>query len=49
MKIVDFLATDLIENCNKDIDYIEGANHGYHGKEELVAKQIVKFIENQRR
>lgn len=41
--------SNIIENNNKDIDYIEGADHGYHGKEELIAKQIVKFIEKQRR
>lgn len=27
-----------------DISYIEGANHSYRGKEEELAKQIVKFI-----
>lgn len=36
---------DKIKNDKKDINYIEGANHGYAGKEELVAEQIVDFIE----
>ena len=40
---------NIIENNNKDINYIEGADHGYHGKEQLLAKQIVKFLEEQRR
>ena len=33
-----------IQNNNKDISYIDGADHGYHGKEEIVAKQIIEFI-----
>lgn len=44
-------ATELVEmvreniaNPNKDINYIEGANHNYTGKEEILAEQIVKFI-----
>lgn len=35
-----------ITNQNKNIDYIEGSNHSYTGKEELLAEQIVKFIRN---
>ena len=35
-----------INNPNKDIDYIDGANHGYNGKEEELAKQIVRFLLN---
>ena len=30
----------------KDIDYIDGANHGYDEKEELLAIQIIDFIKN---
>ena len=37
--------SNLITNPKKDIDYIDGADHGYHGKEELLAKQIMDFIE----
>ena len=33
-----------IENEYKDIDYINGADHGYHNKEELLASQIIEFI-----
>ena len=29
-----------------DVNYIEDADHGYTGKEELIAKQIVEFIKN---
>lgn len=33
-----------IKNENKNIGYIEGADHGYTGKEEILAKQIIDFI-----
>ena len=33
-----------ISNPNKDIHYIEGANHNYTGKEEILAEQIMNFI-----
>ena len=35
-----------IRNPIKDINYIEGADHGYTNKEEILAKQILKFIKN---
>ena len=35
---------ELKINDKKDIDYIDGSNHSYDGKEELVAKQIIEFI-----
>ena len=31
-------------NENKDIDYIDGADHGYTEKETELAEQIIKFI-----
>lgn len=33
-----------IKNDFKDINYIDGADHGYTGKEELLATQIVNFL-----
>ena len=33
-----------IKNKNTDIGYIEGANHSYKGKEEILAKQICEFL-----
>ena len=33
-----------IKNKNKDIDFIDGANHGYHGKEIDLGKEIISFI-----
>lgn len=33
-----------IKNPNLDIGFIDGANHNYYGKEEILAKQIKKFI-----
>jgi len=38
------LMNDSILNLNKDIDFIDGADHGYTGKEEILAQQIIKFI-----
>lgn len=38
------MLNDEIENEYKDIDYINGADHGYHDKEELLASQIIEFI-----
>ena len=38
------IVNNTITNPNKDIDYIDGANHGYHEKEEIIAKDIVDFI-----
>lgn len=35
-----------IDNNNKDISYIDGADHGYTDKEEALAEQIIKFIKN---
>lgn len=33
-----------VKNKQKDINFIDGADHGYNGKEEMIANQIVKFI-----
>ena len=33
----------IIKNPNKDINYIDGADHGYSGKEEILAEQIIEF------
>lgn len=38
------IVSNTILNEKKDIDFIEGANHSYTGKEEQLAKQIVEFI-----
>ena len=38
------IVSNVITNPNKDIDYVDGANHGYHEKEGVVAKDIVNFI-----
>ena len=35
-----------ITNPNKDISYIKDANHSYEGKEEMLAKEISKFLIN---
>ncbi len=37
---------NIITNKNKDIDYIDGADHGYSQKEHLLAEQIIQFIKN---
>ncbi len=33
-----------INNPKLDIDYIDGADHGYSDKEDILAKQIINFI-----
>lgn len=38
------IVNNSISNFNKDIKYIEGSNHMYTGKEEVLAEQIMKFI-----
>ena len=38
------IVNNILKNENKDIDYIDGANHGYENREEELAKQIIKFI-----
>ena len=35
----------IIKNNDADIDFIHGADHGYHNKEELLANQIMHFIQ----
>ncbi len=34
----------IITNPHKDIDYIDGADHSYKGKEDILAEQIIEFI-----
>ena len=50
-ELIEQDAKDLVEllnrkinNPQKDISYIDGADHGYNGKEEILAKQIIEFI-----
>ena len=38
------MVSNLIQNENKDINYIDGANHSYNEKEEILAKEIIEFI-----
>lgn len=33
-----------IKNNNKDINYIEGADYSYSGKESTLADEICKFL-----
>lgn len=37
---------EKINNESLDIGFIDGANHSYSGKEEILANEIKKFIEN---
>ena len=39
----------IIENKQSDVNYIECANHSYNEKEEILATQILEFIQKQRR
>ena len=38
------MVSNLIQNENKDINYIDGANHSYNEKEETLAKEIIEFV-----
>ena len=42
-EIVELL-NSKINNPNKDIDFIEGANHSYNGMENVVGEQLLSFI-----
>ncbi|MCL2355026.1 MAG: alpha/beta hydrolase, partial [Oscillospiraceae bacterium] len=42
-QLIPFLK-NKIDNCNLDINYIDGADHSYFEKEEILAEQILKFI-----
>lgn len=44
-ELVD-IVNNIIENPNKNIDYVDGANHGYEGKEKELAEEIIDFIKN---
>lgn len=52
-EMVEQDAIDLVKKMNskinnkfKNINYIDGADHGYTGKEEILASQIIDFIKN---
>lgn len=38
--------SSIINNDKKDINYIDGANHSYDGKEEQLAEEIKIFLQN---
>ncbi len=38
-----------IKNTNFDVAYIDGADHGYSGKEEILSKEIARFIVNMKK
>lgn len=51
-ELISLPAEKIVSICNckikndvKDIDYIDGATHNYIGKEEILANQILNFIE----
>ena len=44
-ELCEFLKTK-INNKNSNIGYIDGADHSYHEKEELLANEIVEFLLN---
>lgn len=35
---------NIIKNKEKDIGYIDDANHGYYNKESELARQIIEFV-----
>ena len=38
------LINQKINNPKKDISFVDGADHGYHDKEEILAEQILEFV-----
>lgn len=42
-ELVKFMSEKII-NENKDINFINGADYGYTGKEEILANQIISFL-----
>ncbi len=40
------MINEKINNDFKDINYIDGADHGYTDKEEILAQEIIKFLNN---
>lgn len=38
------ILNEKITNNKKDISYIDGADHGYHDREEILAEQILEFL-----
>lgn len=40
------LMNEKILNNKKDINFIDGATHNYRGKEEILAEEILKFIQS---
>ena len=43
-KIYSEKVNKAIKNPNKDIGYIDGADHSYHGREDVLASQIANFV-----
>lgn len=43
-EVLTQLLNENILNINKNIEFIDGADHGYNGKEEILAEQIVEFL-----
>ncbi len=43
--LVELLNRKII-NKNKDINFVDGADHGYTGKEEVLSTEIIDFLNN---
>ena len=39
---------EKIKNKKLNVGYIDGANHSYQGKEDILAKEIMHFIEDRK-
>ena len=44
-ELIDLLK-QKIHNKTLNIGYIKGTDHGYSGKEDILGKEIVDFIQN---
>lgn len=38
------IVNEKIKNSHKDIDFIDGADHAYSNKEEILSQQIIEFL-----
>lgn len=45
-KVLVELLNKKITNKNKDINFVDGADHGYTGKEEVLSTEIINFLNN---
>jgi hypothetical protein len=43
LEVVEFISK-LVNNSNLDVNFINGADHSYHGKERILVKEYIEFL-----